>query len=284
MAKQKNPLQDVEPKEPEVEVQPQIEEPKKEMVVDLSPKKEEERKSINPEEIDKLHKRMEFQARQFEKSQRELRDAVQAIQSLVSSQQGRVPDPVQSKEQPSDELDRIAEQDWKKAVKILGREAALEIFQEALQQHEVQQQQISQQSILEQSKRKVLERYPMIEDETSDEARLFLEAIEEDPNVKRDPYGPVVAMLRMEEKMAQMGRTPSSVKPQVEREVDRERQRLARVQATSSTQGRQPSQDGKVVLTDDEVELCRERGISIERFAEMKKRGQGAFKEGVSVS
>ena len=269
-----------------VEIEPKVEEPEPEpaVTVDLGVKQQEpSRPSVSYEEFDKLHKRNEYLARQQERTNKQLQEAIGAIQSFLTAKNEQAEVPT-SQPQVQDDLEKIAEQDWKKAVKILGREAASEVLAEERQKWEELSRRERENHILENSKKIVLERYPSLENESSEEAQVYLEVLREDPSVLSNSHGPEIAMSRMEQKLAQMGKNPPQVRSVLDREVGRERERLIRAQATSGVSSRSSGGETKIVLSQDEKEFCDEKGLPYERYAEMKRRDKSAFKEGVSVS
>src|SRR3990167_4752531 len=269
-----------------VEIEPKVEEPEPEpaVTVDLGVKQQEpSRPSVSYEEFDKLHKRNEYLARQQERTNKQLQEAIGAIQSFLTAKNEQAEVPT-SQPQVQDDLEKIAEQDWKKAVKILGREAASEVLAEERQKWEELSRRERENHILENSKKIVLERYPSLENESSEEAQVYLEVLREDPSVLSNSHGPEIAMSRMEQKLAQMGKNAGQVRSVLDREVGRERERLIRAQATSGVSSRSSGGETKIVLSQDEKEFCDEKGLPYERYAEMKRRDKSAFKEGVSVS
>src|SRR3990167_7348696 len=70
---------------------------------------------VDMTEITKALKRMEFQARNFEKARRELDELKSSLSNMRITTE-------QKSEEPQDELDEIAQKDWKKAVRMLAQE------------------------------------------------------------------------------------------------------------------------------------------------------------------
>ena len=139
----------------------------------------------------------------------------------------------------------------------------------------------SQELELEKSRQKVRDRYPTVEDESSEEAHLMLEVINEDQSLRSNIHGPEIAMYRMEEKMRQRGIQPPYVKESVDKEIARQ----TRVKSASTLPSRSSNVDsGRLILTQDEKELCDRMKVPYARYAEMKKIEPSRFKEGVSVS
>ena len=119
---------------------------------------------------------------------------------------------------------------------------------------------------LEQSKARVLEKYPMIENDSSEESAMYRQIMNEDQALLSNINGPEIVMYRMEDRMKEMGKTPASVRPLVDREVNR----LVRAGA-SSVIGRQASPSGKITLTKDQKEFCDHHNIPYEQYAKNLK-------------
>lgn len=244
------------PNEPVVVESERVEEPKQEV--------------LKPDDrFEKMQARMEFQARQFEKGQRELRDAVQAIQTIVSN--GYQAPAQKTEPKDLDELDKIAEQDWKKAVKILGKEVAQETYLELRKQEEELRRQQNQTSTLEQSKQRVLDKYPMIEDDSSDESRTFREVLSEDPNVLQNPYGPEIAMYRMEAKLGKATKQNVAPSPQIRAEATR----LARANAGGLPSGRPSTNKGNLEPTKEQKLVAARMGIPVEQYVKVARALEG---------
>ena len=215
------------------------------------------------QDFSKLNNTIAYQTRQLEKAMRELAE--------MRSQLASRPQTVQAP-QSQDEIDQIAEKDWKLGVKKVVEKDIESKVQEILEKRdqaikEVQLKTASEQE-LEKSKKRVIDRYPSIEEQGSEEQRIYLNVLNEDQSLLRNVHGPEIAMYRMEERLREMGRTPQSVKPIVDREVSR----LARAGA-SSVVGRQASSDGKITLTKEQKELCDHYSIPYQQYANNLKAG-----------
>ena len=213
------------------------------------------------QDFSKLNNTIAYQTRQLEKAMRELAE----VRSQLASRPQNVQAP-----QNQDDIDVIAEKDWKLGVKKVVEKDIESKVQEILEKRdqairEVQQKAASEKE-LENSKTRVLQRYPQIEESGSEEQRLYLDVINEDQTLLKNIHGPEIAMYRMEEKLRSMGRTPQSVKPIVDREVSR----LARAGA-SSVVGRQASPNGKITLTKDQKEFCDQNGLDYGHYAKHLK-------------
>ena len=221
--------------------------------------KPEEKPQVDLTEVNKALKRMEYQARQFEKKSRELEELKATLSNIRVT--------TDAPQTEMDELDEIAQKDWKKAVRKLAEEEAKRILQETYQE---QDRKVKEQSLireLESSKQKVRERYPQIEDENSEESHIYMEVLNESPHLLQNPYGPELAMHRMEEKLRAQGR----ITPQVKEVVDKELSRRARVGAGALPQGRSGAKTNTYTLTQDQKAYCDHNGISYEVYARTAK-------------
>ena len=248
-------------KEPEIQIVKSEEEPK-EVLIEQEKiiEKEEPAEDLKQvDEIKKLHKRLEYSNRQTEKALKKMEEMAQRIQSIQP--------PTQNTAEGQDELDKLAEKDWKAAVRALGRDEALKTFQEL--QNGMAQQQARNESLSENEKSKdaVRKKYPMIDDENSREAQVYIEVLNENPQLLKNVYGPELAMYKMEEKLR------SSRNPELQRE--------SRVRAAYIPTGRTPNPGGPIILTEEEKELCDRTGTPYDRYASMRKMGAQDFREGV---
>jgi hypothetical protein len=218
------------------------------------------------QDFSKLNNTIAYQTRQLEKAMRELDEMRKQIASR----------PVQTApaSEPADEIDEIAQKDWKQGVKrVVLPEVQAEIkqeFERREQERQKKEREAAAEAELDRSKKRVMERYPTVEEEGSEEQRVYLEVLNEDKSLLSNIHGPEIAMYRMEDRLRQMGRTPSSLKPIVDREVNR----LARAGA-SSVVGHQASPNGKITLSKEQREFCDHYNIPYEQYAKNLKAQAG---------
>lgn len=253
--------------EPDVEIindEPEVNDAPSSVTVDLEKKPvekpDDKPKEVRPpQDLSKLHNTIAYQTRQLEKAMREL----QEMRTQLNSR----PAP---KDEPQDEIDEIAQKDWKLGVKKVVLPEIEAKVQEILEKRDqaVREAQMKTAKLesLEKSKQRVLEEYPEIEQEGSEINRLYIEVINEDQSLLSEPNGPELAMSRMERKLRALGRTPQSMKPVIDKEVNR----LARAGA-SSVVGKQASPNGKVTLTNDQKAFCDHYSIPYEQYAKNLK-------------
>lgn len=214
-------------------------------------------------DIQKLHNTIAYQTRQFEKAMREIADYKAQIAS-------RPQPPVQKESETQDEIDKIAERDWKQGVKKVVEKDIEAKVQEILSKREQAlnevQKRTAMESELEKSKQRVFQKYPTIEDVGTDESRIYREVINEDNSLLSNIHGPEIAMYRMEEKMRAAGRVLASERPIITQEA----QRLVRAGA-SSVVGRQASPSGKVTLSKEQKQFCDHYKIPYEQYAKNLK-------------
>ncbi len=243
------------------------------VTVDLDKKPEEKKeeskqdvpKGASAEDIRRLHNTIAFEARKYEKLQKdiqELKDQLKASQLPKAEQQ-----------EVQDEIDKLAQKDWKAGVKKVVEKDIEDKVNAILKKREedaqVSQRRYAVDQELETSKKLVMQKYPKIEEEGSEENNLYLEVINEHPELLKNTHGPEIAMYRMEEKMRAMGRIPPTVRPVIDKEVNR----LVRAGA-SSVIGRQASPNGKITLTKEQKEFCDHWKIPYEQYAKNLKAGE----------
>jgi len=239
--------------------------------------------TVSPEEFKKLTARMEFQARQFEKSQREWSERLAQLSTPQPTKS-----PVEKPEADGygfnkEELTQLGQSDWTKPVKMMAEKIAEkkaeEKFKALMAEHQKQQQeQFNQQSYLqtlEKQKAWVAAKDPSLMDETSESFKGYWatwnKMLAEDQSLMKNPYAPKLVYNEWKDS--------SEVKDTVEK-PDPEKERLKRVAAGVSPQGRPSSNPKTIKLTQDEVDFCKAKGISPAMYASMK---EANFKEGVSA-
>lgn len=277
----------------EVEILPsetETPQPATEVELDVSTGKPVESRSAEPsvsaEEFRKLQARYEYQARQFERSQREMQEQLTKLRN--------VPQPVISPtEKPSveedvyglskEELTQLGQSDWTKPVKMMAEriaeKKAEEKFKALMAEQEKQRKELERQqtssNILEREKAWVLEKAPSLNDESSEDFRGFYATynrmIQEDPTLLQNPRAPRLVYWEWKNDSSKETATQS---------VDPEKERLKRIAGGISPQGRPSASQKTIKLTQDEVDFCKEKGISPAVYASMK---EANFKEGVTA-
>jgi len=275
--------------EPQVEIIPAEKQPQPapEVEVDISsgqpvPSKPAE-PSVSAEDFRKMQARYEYQARQFERSQRELQERLDRMAS--------VPQPVHP-EKPvendiyglnKDELNQLGANDWTKPVQMMSEKIAAKIaetkikefFEEREKKQAEQLRQQTSTNILEREKNWVIEQEPSLNDETSEQFRGFYATynrlIQEDPTLLQNPRAPRLVYREWK---------AEAKAPDRQDALDPEKERLKRVAGGIAPQGRPVSNPKSIKLTQDEVDFCKEKGISPAVYASMK---DANLKEGVTA-
>ena len=268
MSKQEapNPAEEVEIQVPEV----------KSENIDVTPEPKVQKPEVKPlvdDETKKLHRRMEYQSRQFERAMEEIRNLSTKLTI-----------PAQPKEEvkvDADDVDAVAQQDWKRGVRMVVTpeiEKTVENLLNKRDQERVAKEQLqSAHMIREKAMATVLESHPEIEDEDSDFTRVYTQVLNEDPSLRSNPLGPELAMSRAERRM----KTGDRIK--VENNMESNTERIARVKSTYPPQGRPPSGEGRIILTSEEKKICDEKGIKYADYTKMRGMNSTNFKEGVTV-
>ena len=125
---------------------------------------------------------------------------------------------------------------------------------------------------------KVLTEFPDIMDESTPEFRTYMEIfnreISEDPFFMHNPRKHEIILPELKERMkGHAGNAFSETNPEMDR--------LRRVAAGASGPTRQNVSSGKIMLTQDEIEMCKRSSIPLETYARTKKIGATGWKEGV---
>lgn len=218
--------------------------------------KEPEKNPQEDETLKKLAGRMEYHARLYEKGIRELNEIKKSLL------ENRNPANARETDDAVDELDELAQKDWKAAVRKLGREEAERILKEEREKASQENIRQSQAFSYERSKRIVLEEYPDIfEDGSTEHGKLYRQVYNEDQSLLSNPNGPEIALYRMKRKMSENGVITNDVKPILDKEMAR-RQRAGASQVTGRANG-----SNNVILTKDQKQWCDYNGVDYKDYA-----------------
>lgn len=241
--------------------------------------------TVSAEEFRKLQARYEYQARQFERSQRELQERLSQIS---------IPQPVKSPtEKPSeddvyglnkDELNQLGQTDWTKPVRLMAEKIADKRFDERIKAYESEREKINQernrqqttQAITAREIQWVREQEPMLNDESSEAFQgyyaTYNKMLAEDPTLAQNPRAPRLVYREW--------KAESPVSETAKPVLDPEKERLKRVAGGVSPQGRPSPSQKTIKLTQEEVDLCKAKGFSPAVYASIK---EANLKEGVSA-
>ena len=179
-----------------------------------------------------------------------------------------------------DEIDQLAQKDWKKAVETLADRRFEERMKKEREQDNLKKTQEYLSGALEKSKLEVMSRHPEIEtDPTSEKAQIFQRIVQAHPDYLTNPYGPKLAMNDMEDEL----RTKGWLEPDIVRRVEKEAERRSRVVKTNISKDRAVN-EGKITLDATEQEFCKTNDIPYEDYAKNKKTLLGGGTEGVTVN
>jgi hypothetical protein len=165
---------------------------------------------------------------------------------------------------PVSEWDEKLQKDWKGTVSELARMEAQEILKREREQAQALQEQHRITNLLEQNKISVLKKHPELNDENSPKADIYRQIIQERPEYIQNPFGPVLAMRDMEDRLREQGVYDEPVRQAVNKEVARQ----ARTNGTSIPKGSaNPSTAKTITLSTEQKEFCDTNNIKYQDFA-----------------
>lgn len=167
--------------------------------------------------------------------------------------------PHETVQQDLDELDKLAQKDWKAAVRKIGEEVAMNVYQS-------QQKVIKERADVDDTRRvqqeniaAVVARHPELNDDVSEKARIYQDILAKNPRWTTNPDGPLLAMYKMEEELGKS--SPKTV----------EQPKPKNMAMPSS----KPVSTGKVVLTREQKEFCDSQGINYSDYARALHQNEG---------
>ena len=217
-----------------------------------------------PETVQEIEKKPE------PKPEDSLRNKVYAQDRIISKQQREIEllksaRPVEKEPEPIvelDELDKIAQKDWKLAVRKLAAEEARNVVQSEKQRLDLARTQETVSVRQEQNSQAVLARHPELFDNASEKSQIFQSILDKNPEWRTSPDGPLLVMYQMEDELRKSGV-----------ETD-EPGRLKRVTSISLPVSKIVPSNNKIVLTREQKEFCDQNGVSYEDYARtLKKSG-----------
>lgn len=224
------------------------------------PKQEEKKPEnvyVRPEDLEPIRKGQNYTSA-----------ALRKIQEDFAKLNERLTAPPPKQEPPTDEWDVKLQKDWKGTVKELAREEAKAMREAERAEEFAKAESARARQTLEENKLNVIKRHPELEDENSEKATIFKQIVQERPEYLSNPFGPVLAMRDMEDRLREKGILDEPVKRQVEKEVVRQTRTNAAGVKSSTT----PSSN-RIVLSKDEQIYCDRNGIKYENYAKMKQAG-----------
>lgn len=241
--------------------------------------------SFSAEDLKKLEARLEYQRRQDKK---ELMDALSRLQSTPAPAQPAEKSNLETKTKyglDKNYLNQMGQTDWTRPVEEIAEtiadKRAEEKFKSLMEKEQTRQrEELSKQNTinqLERSKQWVLDRTPTLNDESSEEFKGFYQTyntlLQEDPSLISNPHAPKIVWTEWQER-SKATQTPTNL----------EAERLKRVAAGASPQGRPVQASRKTYsLTQEEIDMCKEKNLSPAVYAQMKELGPTGFKEGITA-
>lgn len=164
---------------------------------------------------------------------------------------------------PQDEWDQKLEKDWKGTVRELARLEAEEIRKQEKEFERQQAEKNEAMTLLNRNKLQVLQKHQELNDENSPKAEIFRQVIQEHPEYTTNPFGPVLAMRDMEDRLREQGVYDEPVKQIVTKEVARQ----VRTNAGSVAKGATGATGKTVVLSKEQKDFCDANNIKYQDFA-----------------
>lgn len=253
----------------EVTVEEPKQKPQEEVVVEEDKKVKEQTKKHEPPKEDALRNKVFAQDRIINK----LREELEQVKAISSSYQ--TPAQQAKTDAKLDELDELAQRDWKAAVNKLAEVKAREIYQAEQAKIREQQGLMQTQTELQNNVSMVINKYPELDsDPSSEKSVIFQSILEKNPSWRNNTIGPLLAMREMEDELRKRGYEIDG--PKAEKEVER----VVRANASTLAPSRPSPATGKVILTKEQKEFCDSNGMSYADYARTLKTGA---KEGVTI-
>ena len=241
----------------------------KEITVELDennkPVKQEENKSVEPKyvTVDELEK----ERKKFYYNQRKQQDEIENLKRQLTAQPQAQPQQEPRKEAPVSEWDAKLQNNWKGTVEELADARAEAKFNELSkrlqEQSRIEYDKQRNFNLLEENKKKVLDKHKELFDDESDKSGVYRQGLQEHPEYLSNPFGPVLAMRDMEDKLKENGQLDNSTQKIVEKEVMRQ----ARAGAGTIPKGTSSNGRTSITLTKDQKELCDANGWKYQDYA-----------------
>ena len=177
-----------------------------------------------------------------------------------------------------DELDKLAQTDWKAAVGKIAEARTRAVLDSEKVQINQEKQQVEVAQLMEKNSQFVVSRHSELEDATSEKAQIFQEVLNNNPRWRTSPDGPLLTMYEMESELRKRG---YDVDGNIKTKVEAETERVIRATGSALPASRTTTSGNKIVLTREQREFCDQNGIKYEDYARtLKKSGE---KEGIAI-
>lgn len=177
-----------------------------------------------------------------------------------------------------DEIDRLAQTDWKAAVNKLAERKAREILDNEKVHIQEQQERLQVQNTMETNSQAVISKHPELNEEGSEKSEIFQSILSNNPRWRTSPDGPLLVMYEMENELRKRG---YDIEGNVTQKVEKEVSRITRASASSLPSSRHTPSTNKIVLTREQREFCDQNGMSYEDYARTLSKSRG--REGVQI-
>ena len=256
----------------EVQVSEKPEKIEKEVVVELDennhpvkPEKVEEPKYVTAEQLQVLQRTM---AEELKRATAPLGYELRKFKEAQAQPQPVQPMAVpQSQAEVQDEWDAKLQKDWKSTVREMARQEATELRKAEYAQQQIESQRQQALNLLENNKRQVLTKHSELNDEGSAKADIYRSILQEKPEYLNNPFGPVLAMRDMEDRLREQGIMDSPTQQIVQKEVARQ----ARTGASVLPKGTTANGNQRIVLSKEQKEFCDANGVKYENYGRYMK-------------
>lgn len=218
-----------------------VEEPQKQAPVEV--KKTEEPKYVRVEDLEKVNQAINNTREYNTRKLQEINDKLERL----------MPKPVVTGDE---DLDELVQRDWKMGIQKMV-EKTIEKKQQ-MTEAQTNEQRVAQ--ILEESKSKVMSKHPELSDPENPKTKEFLKVLDENPDFRTNPRGPLLAAYEMENRLKAHD-TLNSKETKVPNQGKEQRSRAASVPAGTS-----PAQKSSYSLSKADMDFCRLNNINPENY------------------
>ena len=197
------------------------------------------------------------QDRIIQKMSREIEEMRQKVVSEPSSTKQEVNTEL-------DEIDKLAQTDWKAAVNKLAERKAREILNDEKKHIEEQQEKIQVRTTMEANAQNVVSKHPELNEDGSEKSVIFQSILSNNPRWRTSPDGPLLVMYEMENELRKRGYDVEGKTGEI---VKNEVSRIARASSTSLPASRRIASTNKIILTREQRDFCDQNGMSYEDYA-----------------
>ena len=163
-----------------------------------------------------------------------------------------------------DEIDKLAQTDWKAAVNKLAERQARDIINKERESIREQQELIKVKNTMETNSQTVVAKHPELNENDSEKSVIFQSILSNNPRWRTSPDGPLLVMYEMENELRKRG---YDVEGKVTEKVTNEVNRIARASSSSLPASRRTVSTNKIVLTREQRDFCDQNGMSYEDYA-----------------